>query len=57
MPQLLHVAFEVFNNRDQAQEEKRIQREKRQARANRQQIAVADSHALLPQDNLRGQNI
>ena len=57
MPQLLHVAFEVFNNRDQDQEEKRIQREKRQARANTQQIAVADSHALLPQDNLRGQNI
>lgn len=35
--------------------EKRIQRKKGQARANTQQTAVAASHALLPRDNLRGQ--
>lgn len=40
MPQLLDVAFGVFNNQDQAQEEERPQREKRQARAHAELIAV-----------------
>ena len=54
MPQLLDVAFGVFNNRDQAEKEERTQHEKRQARAHAKLIAVAVSHALQPQDNPRG---
>ena len=46
MPQLLDVAFGVFNNQDQAQEEERPQREKRQARARAKLIAAAVSHGL-----------
>ena len=46
MPQLLDVAFGVFNNQDQAQEEERPQREKRQARAHAKLIAAAVSHGL-----------
>ena len=49
MPQLTDVAFGVFNNQDQAQEEERTQHEKRQARARAKLIAVAVSHALWPQ--------
>ena len=49
MPQLLDVAFGVFNNQDQAQEEERPQREKRQARARAKLIAAAVSHGLWPQ--------
>ena len=54
MPQLIEVAFWVFNNRDQAEEEERIQCENRQARAHAKLIAIAVSHALQPQDNPRG---
>ena len=54
MPQLLEVAFGVFNNRDQPEEEERTKREKRQDRAHAKLTAVAVSHALQPQDNPRG---
>ena len=44
----------LFNNRDQAQEEKRTQPENRQARAPAKLMGLAVSHALQPQDKLRG---
>ena len=46
MPQLLDVAFGVFNNGDQAQEEERNQREKRQTRFHAKLIAIVVSRAL-----------
>ena len=54
MPQLLDVAFGVFNTGDQDQEKERTQQEKRQASVHAQLITVAVNHALQPQDNPRG---
>ena len=53
MPQLLEVAFGVFNDRDKAEEEERTQCANRQARAQAKLMAIAVSHALQPQDNPR----
>lgn len=47
--QLLDINFGVFNNRDQAEETKRTQREPRQDRWQAQMIAVTISKALQPQ--------
>lgn len=53
MPQLLHVAFGVFNSKTKLRRERESALKEKQARANTPQIAVAVSHALLPQSNLR----
>ena len=47
------MAFGVFNNRDQAEEEERTQNESGQARAHAKRMVIAVSHALQPQDNPR----
>ena len=52
MSQLLEVAFGVFNNQDQAEEEQRSWHENRQARA--QAMTTAVRNALQPQDNPSG---
>ena len=54
MPQLLDVAFGVFNNGDPDQEKERTQQEKRQASVHAQLITIAVNHAWQPQDNPRG---
>ena len=54
MPQLLEVAFGVFNNRDLAEEKERTWHEYKQARAQAKLMAIDVSHALKPQDNPRG---
>lgn len=49
--QLLDMNFGVFNNQDQAEENKRTQRETRQDRWQAQMLAVTISKALQPQDH------
>ena len=54
MPQLLEVAFQIFDNWDQAKEEERTWCKSRQARAHAKLVAITVSHVLQPQDNPRG---
>ena len=54
MPQLLDVAFRVFNNGDQDQDKERNQQEETQDSIHAQLITAAVSHALQPPDNPMG---